>query len=101
MPLYEYACKQCELDFEELVPLADYQKPQPCPECGEPSDRIVSVPNVGTFSAMSEENKKASLMKRSRDHTAKTVKKDGIPQFRKNRNKDRWAHVTTTTPDKK
>jgi putative FmdB family regulatory protein len=33
MPLYEFACEQCEKDFELLVPSANW-KGTACPHCG-------------------------------------------------------------------
>lgn len=32
MPLYEYRCKSCGDEFEELVPLSAKSSP-PCPKC--------------------------------------------------------------------
>jgi putative FmdB family regulatory protein len=32
MPIYEYACMECESHFEELVRASD--DPPSCPECG-------------------------------------------------------------------
>jgi putative FmdB family regulatory protein len=33
MPIYEYECKKCGVQFEQLVSISAKQKP-PCPECG-------------------------------------------------------------------
>ena len=33
MPFYEYKCRKCEAEFEELVPV-DAEEAPPCPECG-------------------------------------------------------------------
>jgi putative FmdB family regulatory protein len=33
VPFYEYKCKKCETEFEELVPVGTTETP-PCPECG-------------------------------------------------------------------
>lgn len=33
MPIYTYRCDPCELDFEQQLPLARYDEPQPCPTC--------------------------------------------------------------------
>jgi putative FmdB family regulatory protein len=42
MPLYEYACKQCENEFEALVFNGETVA---CPEChGEKVERLLSVP---------------------------------------------------------
>lgn len=47
MPIYEYYCADCNGVFEQLRPVRDAGKPQPCPECDEDAARIVSR----TFSA--------------------------------------------------
>ena len=34
MPIYEYYCPECEVEFEKLVKLAEANAAQDCPECG-------------------------------------------------------------------
>jgi putative FmdB family regulatory protein len=44
MPIYEYRCRSCEADFEELVRSAEAEKSVKCPECGgRKVDRRLSV----------------------------------------------------------
>ena len=44
MPIYEYACQQCEHDFEDLVRGDETSK---CPACGsEELARLLSLPRV-------------------------------------------------------
>jgi len=45
MPLYEYRCPE-HGDFEQFNPVSEYETPFACPECGELSDRIVSLANT-------------------------------------------------------
>ena len=48
MPLYDYKCNTCEHEFEKNVKVANYQDPQPCPECTGESVRIVKgCPSLG------------------------------------------------------
>jgi putative FmdB family regulatory protein len=35
MPIYEYYCADCDVEFDKLVKLADANVVQECPECGE------------------------------------------------------------------
>lgn len=42
MPIYEYACPRCHKTFEEWLRSDDDIESQPCPDCGEPSPRIMS-----------------------------------------------------------
>ena len=44
MPLYEYQCKSCEERFSVLMKMGEATKTQDCPECGEESPRVFSVP---------------------------------------------------------
>ena len=34
MPLYEYYCPECEIEFEKLVKMSEADAQQSCPECG-------------------------------------------------------------------
>lgn len=34
VPIYEYYCPDCDVEFEKLVRLADANAVQNCPECG-------------------------------------------------------------------
>ncbi len=43
MPIFEYACPQCNHVFEELARLSD-QEAKPCPKCG--SGQAVKVMSV-------------------------------------------------------
>jgi len=48
MPIYEYKCKECGEEFEELVSLSNKISP-PCPDCGsKETERKIS--RVGGFS---------------------------------------------------
>lgn len=43
MPSFEYVCRACDLEFEELLlhqdEIREYSKSHPCPECKQPSLR--------------------------------------------------------------
>ncbi|HYG89437.1 MAG TPA: zinc ribbon domain-containing protein [Azospirillum sp.] len=40
MPVYEYECRACG-GFTALRPMAEFQDPQPCPECGAVAPRVI------------------------------------------------------------
>lgn len=42
MPIYEYFCFKCELEFELKRPLSDAGEPAPCPQCGSLAQKLVS-----------------------------------------------------------
>ena len=43
MPIYEYRCPKCEIDFELMRPMSEMSKPAPCPQCGTEAERLVSA----------------------------------------------------------
>ncbi len=44
MPIYEYQCGECELHFEQRLPIAQHDEPQDCPACGAPgANKLVSA----------------------------------------------------------
>ena len=46
MPTYEYECADCG-PFTEVRPMAEYDLPQPCPDCGNPAPRLLTVAAIG------------------------------------------------------
>jgi len=42
MPLYVYTCPECELDIEELRPMAQADAPMWCPICGSECGRGIT-----------------------------------------------------------
>ncbi len=43
MPNYEYECENCG-PFTENRPMAEFDLPQPCPDCNEPAPRLLTCP---------------------------------------------------------
>jgi putative FmdB family regulatory protein len=48
MPIYEFACKKCRKEFEELVLSSQDPKPQ-CPACG--GKQVEKLMSAGSFRA--------------------------------------------------
>lgn len=42
MPIYEYQCPSCGRVFEEWGKASEAHKPEPCPDCGTLSPRVIS-----------------------------------------------------------
>jgi putative FmdB family regulatory protein len=42
MPVYEYFCPECKIEFELMRSFADAQKAAFCPECNLESQKLVS-----------------------------------------------------------
>jgi len=46
MPTYDYDCDRC-VPFRESHPMAEFELPQPCPACGDPAPRSLTLPAIG------------------------------------------------------
>ena len=45
MPIYEYHCKACDNEFEQMKPISQAGKPAECPRCHKSAKRRMSVFN--------------------------------------------------------
>jgi putative FmdB family regulatory protein len=43
MPIYEYYCPNCNVEFEALRPASKADEPVPCKTCGQPGQRQLST----------------------------------------------------------
>jgi putative FmdB family regulatory protein len=46
MPTYEYECPDCG-PFTDIRPMAEFDLPQPCPDCTQPAPRLLTAPALG------------------------------------------------------
>jgi putative FmdB family regulatory protein len=46
MPTYDYDCGRCG-QFSESHSIAEFDLPQPCPACGDPAPRALTLPAIG------------------------------------------------------
>jgi putative FmdB family regulatory protein len=46
MPTYDYECPDCG-PFTEVRPMAEFDQPQPCPDCGQKAPRLLTAPALG------------------------------------------------------
>src|SRR5271154_4270433 len=60
MPIYECHCLICDVTFEVLAPLSQARKTHHCPDCGRPSQRIVSAFAIASASAGVEREKQST-----------------------------------------
>lgn len=42
MPIYEYYCSKCDLDYELIRSVSQSDEPAPCSTCGQPGERQLS-----------------------------------------------------------
>ncbi len=70
MPTYEYTCKKHGL-FKAMAPLADFEKPQDCPECGKAAPRnLLSSPLVSSHGNTSPKARQTGHKGRKVKHAA-------------------------------
>lgn len=43
MPTYDYECADCG-PFSDVRPMAEFDRPQPCPDCEQPAPRLLTAP---------------------------------------------------------
>lgn len=62
MPTYEYECENCG-PFTEIHPMAEFDQPQPCPDCGTAAPRLLTLPAIGAGGggAAMQDNSAASI----------------------------------------
>jgi putative FmdB family regulatory protein len=46
MLTYDYNCDRCG-SFSENRPIAEFDRAQPCPSCGDPAPRSLTLPAIG------------------------------------------------------
>jgi putative FmdB family regulatory protein len=46
MPTYEYECPDCG-PFADVRPMAEFDRPQPCPDCRTMAPRLLTAPALG------------------------------------------------------
>lgn len=50
MPTYDYECENCG-PFREFHPISEFDREQPCPDCGDPAPRLLTLPAIGGSAA--------------------------------------------------
>jgi len=78
MPLYEYSCVNCG-PFSDFQTMNRWADPTDCPDCGDPSDRSLSSPQIANMDSHTriahQRNEKSAdqplvVNKKSDDHGA-------------------------------
>jgi putative FmdB family regulatory protein len=70
MPLYEYICDDCG-PFVHARPMAEYDDPQDCPDCGTPSPRaLLTAPRL---SCMATGRRTAFAVNERNVHAPQTI----------------------------
>ncbi len=67
MPIYEYYCASCKVEFEVLRPATQSQDSAPCKTCGEPAQRQLSTFSFKSNTFTAPKLKRATKPMRSYD----------------------------------
>ena len=75
--LFDFHCTNCDHTFEELV---EPDEQVACPNCGglDSAEKLIATPNLNTMNLLPRNEYVAKMKKRSADHTARTVAKEGV-----------------------
>ncbi len=65
MPIYEYYCAGCNLEYEAIRPAAQADNPAPCKTCGQPGQRQLSTFSFKSNTFTAPKLKPAARPKRS------------------------------------
>lgn len=80
MPIYEYNCEKCDKGFDVTKMMKDSTRPESCPDCGNPADRVFSckVEFLGTKIEDAEFNHGLGCVTKSKRHREELAKRKGV-----------------------
>ena len=67
MPIYEYYCANCKLEFEALKPVSQVDYAANCRNCNEPGERLLSTFSFKSNTFTAPKLKPATKPRRSHD----------------------------------
>lgn len=76
LKMFDYECNECGHTFEELTMTDD--EVVACPKCGGSTSKLFTGCRVNGFNLLRPEDQKARMMKRSADHSASQLRKNGL-----------------------
>ena len=65
MPIYEYYCAKCNVEFEALRPLSKADEPMACKTCNQPGQRQLSTFSFKSNTFTAPKLKRATKPRRS------------------------------------
>ena len=65
MPIYEYYCANCNLEYEAIRPASQADNPVPCKTCNQPGERQLSTFSFKSNTFSAPKLKRATKTKRS------------------------------------
>jgi putative FmdB family regulatory protein len=93
MPYYEYECPKCKHETEIIKSISNYDRDEPCGECGELMDRLISKGHF-LYAEVQEAyfNHGLGCVVKNRQHKAQLVKERGLVEMGNDRPKDKPNH---------
>ena len=55
MPIYDYHCRDCGIEFTALRPMAQCSEPAACPQCAGDAPRFITAPRLALMSAQTRQ----------------------------------------------
>lgn len=79
MPSYPYSCEKCDKEFDVIKPMSESSRPETCPTCGNPADRVFTcnVHFYGTKIEDAEYNPGLGCVTKSKKHREEIAKRIG------------------------
>jgi len=78
---HAFYCEDCKLNYDDIFwkdagTADDPALVMECPGCGEDNITCIGTPGIGRYSIMDHADRKASMRKRSADHSKRMMKKN-------------------------
>ncbi len=103
MPIYEYHCPNCHVDFEKLQSFSA-SKTFPCPECGHEANRIVSLGSFilkGTGWYVTDHPSKSRQSAASKEKSTPSSSSDASESAASSKSPESSSDSPATAPDQK
>ena len=75
MPIYEYFCVKCQVEFEVILPFSQSDKPVKCARCKTQAQKLLSSFGSKTGSYIQSSSRPLRVVKPIRTAVTKTPKK--------------------------
>lgn len=104
MPIYDYFCEKCDLDFEIVESIKDHEFPsvKPCPQCTNPAAQKPSckIHFTGTKIEDAEFNPGLGKITKSKRHREELAKQLGVVEIGNEKPDTLHKHFDTSRTEK-
>lgn len=83
MPTYAYECEKCDIEFEVIKPIREYDTDEFCKGCGNKSKKLVTAPSIfiGTKVEDAEYNVGLGCITKGRKHREELAKRKNLVEL--------------------